>query len=176
MDEDKRILLQSCNNHTISDFTLCGISAYCKVVDIYDADTFRVIFFKNETSKELMKIKVRGAGYNSPEMYPLKSHHNRDVEMKKARLARNRLLELVCDVKIDVENTNYSKSDIEKILDENKKIVFITFHKFDKYGRVLGTLYDNKNDVISINKILIDENHAVEYNGEKRNKEELTIS
>jgi endonuclease YncB( thermonuclease family) len=169
-------ILKNCTNCQISDFSFCGLFTLCKVVDIYDADTFRVVFFRNKEDKEPMKIKVRASGCNAAEMYPLKSHPNRKEEMIKARLARNRLVELVTDIKINLENTDYTKDDIENMLSDNKKLVYIKFDNFDKYGRVLGTLYINKDDEISVNQILINENHAVSYSGGKRNKNKLTIS
>ena len=168
-------ILKNSTNDSISDFSLCGLHTLCKVVDIYDADTFRVVFFKHKDDKEPMKLKVRAAGCNAAEMYPLKSHPNRKEEMKKARLARNRLVQLVTDVKIDVENIQYSKEEISDMLSDNKKLVYIEFGKFDKYGRVLGTLYLDENKENSVNQMLITENHAVSYNGGKRNKNKLTV-
>ena len=175
MDDEWISVLKSSTTENIPDFSFCGICALCKVVDVYDADTFRVVFFRNKEDKELMKVKVRAAGCNAAEIYPLKTHPNRKEEMRKARLARNRLLELVTDVKVDTQNINYKKDDIENMLSENKKLVYIKFGKFDKYGRVLGTLYSNENEETSINQLLISENHAVAYSGGKRNKNKLTV-
>lgn len=175
--EDKCVnVLKKSTNDQIPDFSFCGIHTLCKVVDMYDADTFRVVFFRDKDDKEPMKIKVRAAGCNAAEMYPLKSHPNRKEEMRKARLARNRLLDLVTDTKVDTQNINYKKDDVENMLSENKKLVYIKFGKFDKYGRVLGTLYLNKDDKTSVNEILINENHAVSYSGGKRNINKLTVS
>jgi hypothetical protein len=108
-------------------------------------------------------------------MYPLRSHPERKEEMRKARVARNRLVQLITKVDIDINNIQYSNKDIDKILDENKNLVYIEFGKFDKYGRVLGTLYLDENKDTSVNQMLIDENHAVVYNGGKRNKNKLTV-
>lgn len=56
----------------------------------------------------------------------------------------------------------------QKILN---KIVYINFEKEDKYGRLLGTIYENPNiDDFnkSINQILIDEGFGVKYDGGKK--------
>lgn len=171
-------VLKNSTNNSIPDFSLCGLHTLCKVVDIYDADTFRVIFFKHKDDKEPIKLKVRAEGCNAAEMYPLKSHPNRKEEMRRARLARNRLVQIIIspDVKIDVDNIEYTNSEISEMLSNNKKLVYIKFGKFDKYGRVLGTLYLDENKDNSINQMLIDENHAVSYSGGKRKKNKLTVS
>ena len=167
-------ILKNSTNKSISDFSLDGISTICKVVDVYDADTFRVVFFKNINDKEPMKFKVRTLGCNAAEMHPLISNPFRIEEMKKARIAKNRLIQLVSDAKIDI-NIDYEKSIINDILDKNNKLMFIEFSNFDKYGRVLGTLYFDNTKNKSINQILIDENYAVYYDGGKRDKNNLTI-
>jgi len=176
MGIDWQDILRNSTNESIPDFSVNGLHTLCKVVDVYDADTFRVVFFRNKEDKEPLKLKVRAVGCNAAEMYPLKSHPERKEEMRKARVARNRLVQLITGVDIDINNIQYSNKDIDKILTDNKKLVYIEFGKFDKYGRVLGTLYLNENRDKSINQILIDENHAVYYDGGKRNKNKLTVS
>lgn len=168
--ENNSDILKNSTNDEYSDFSFNGIKTNCKVVDMYDADTFRIVFFLKENDKKPLKIKVRASGCNASEMYPSKSHPEREEEMKKARLARNRLLDLVIEKNdnFDTENINYKREDIEKFLSENKKLNYIHLEKYDKYGRVLGTLFRNKDDEKSINQILIDEKHAVSYSGGKR--------
>jgi len=177
MGIDWQDILRNSTNESVPDFSVNKLHTLCKVVDVYDADTFRVVFFRNKEDKEPLKLKVRAAGCNAAEMYPLKSHPERKEEMRKARVARNRLVQLITGVELDINNTQYSNKDIDKILADNKKLVYIEFGKFDKYGRALGTLYlDENKDNKSINQILIDENHAVYYDGGKRNKNKLTVS
>ena len=79
--------------------------------------------------------------------------------MKNAIKAKNRLLQL-CGIDVDIEK-NYSKEDIRRLLQDNTKLLYIEFGNFDKYGRVLATIYDNKEK--SINQLLIDEKYAVCY-------------
>ena len=158
MDEldDEMIEKLKLTDNSIPDFCIDGLCTLCKVVDVYDGDTFRVVFYRN---KELIKMKVRGLGYNSPEIHPLHSNLNRNEEIKNAIKAKNRLLQL-CGINIDIEK-NYSKEDIRKLLQDNTTLLYIEFGNFDKYGRVLATIYDNKEK--SINQSLIDEKYAVCY-------------
>ena len=53
-------------------------------------------------------------------------------------------------------------------MDENKKLMKIKCKDFDKYGRLLVSIYslDNK----YINQILIEEGFAIEYSGGKKKK------
>jgi endonuclease YncB( thermonuclease family) len=51
------------------------------------------------------------------------------------------------------------------------KIIYVAFEKEDKYGRLLGVIYEKPgmNDFKhSINQMLIDENLAITYNGGKK--------
>jgi endonuclease YncB( thermonuclease family) len=47
-------------------------------------------------------------------------------------------------------------------------LVWTVFHKMDKYGRPLVTLYKNECDNTSFNQILLNENLGYEYDGKKR--------
>lgn len=164
--------LRQCNDEDVHDFSLDGIDVWAKVVDIYDGDTFRLAFFMPHG--EIVKFKMRGEGYNCPELYPPKNHSHREEEMNQAFCARNKLLELVCDSKIDL-HTRYSRKDIRLILSKNNKLVWAKLGSFEKYGRLLVTMYTEGNKEKSINQILVEEKYAVEYHGEKRNKNELTL-
>jgi endonuclease YncB( thermonuclease family) len=172
--------LKITTNDNVPDFSVNGICTLCKIVDVYDSDTFRAVFFIDKNDKNPIKMKVRAAGCNAAEMHPLKSHPDRKEEMRKAKVARNRLVQLITGIEFDIFNVDqFSNNDIKKLLDENKSLLYIEFGNFDKYGRVLGTLYlddSEANKKKSINQILIDENHAVYYDGGKRDKNNLTVT
>jgi endonuclease YncB( thermonuclease family) len=55
----------------------------------------------------------------------------------------------------------------EKIL--NKKL-WIKCGNWDKYGRLLGEIFTNKDDTVSINQELIDKKYAYQYDGKKKRK------
>ena len=122
-------------------FTLEGDMKLCKVVDIYDGDTIKVVFMDNN---RINKWNIRMEGYDSPEMRPSRKLENRDEIKKKA-----------------IEAKNYLKS---LIMNENQ-LVYLKCGKFDKYGRLLGYVYIKEDDTESVNEMMIKNNHAYEYHG-----------
>ena len=129
---------------------------YCKVLDCYDGDTITVAI---KLEKNVFKMKVRMMGYDSPEMKPSLTQYNREKEVNAAKKAKKALE--------------------DKILN---KIVKINIHGFDKYGRLLGTIYlENYKNVLciscicfkeeeNINDFMINNNYGYKYNGGKKQK------
>ncbi len=132
--------LKLCDKKT-PKFSIDGQMKLCKVVDIYDGDSCRVVFKNNNI---LNKWNVRMNGYDSPEIRPSKKLENRDEIKKKA-----------------IEAKNYLKS---LIMNENQ-LVNLKCFDFDKYGRLLGEIYINKTDTESVNDLMIKNNYAYEYHG-----------
>lgn len=131
-------------NENFKKFTLSGIKARCKIISIYDGDTITI---GCKIWNNYFKLKVRMYGYDSPEMKPPKNKPDREIEIRKAKEAKNFLKNKV----------------------ENKKLI-IEFLDFDKYGRALGNLYIIEyrfcqKRLISINKLMIDNNHGYPYFG-----------
>lgn len=139
--EDELINKLKQADKTTPVFTLEGDMKLCKVVDIYDGDTIKVVFMDNN---RINKWNIRMEGYDSPEMRPSRKLENRDEIKKKA-----------------VEAKNYLKS---LIMNENQ-LVYLKCGKFDKYGRLLGYVYINQDDTESVNEMMIKNNHAYEYHG-----------
>ena len=110
-----------------------------RIVDIYDGDTCTIVF---NYKGDLIKYKARCFGYDSAEMKPLKSIKNRDEVIKSAKDAKEKFKDL-------------TKWDT--------MLVFIKFGKFDKYGRILGTVYNN--DKLDINEEMIKLGHGYPYDG-----------
>ena len=131
--------LEKCTND-FKLFSLDGLTVIAKVVDVYDGDTLKACFY---WEGKIRKFNCRCAGYDSPEMKLPKNVKNRDANKKKAIAARERLKELV----------NFEKGTIE-----------LNLGKFDKYGRLLITMY-NKKYRDSINSIMIAEGHGYPYYG-----------
>ena len=150
--------LENLNNDDVELFSLAGRDVKCKVVDIYDADTCKVIFLLDN---KISKFSVRLTGIDTPEMKPPKSSPTRDAEKRAAKKARNRLCQLVTNVSLQLD-TLYKKKEIKELLKENTKLITIKCGKFDKYGRLLGELYVNDT---CINQMLIDEKYAYPYDG-----------
>jgi micrococcal nuclease len=143
--------IQYYNKYQLNKFTKKSIEYHnlnnkkflCKVVDIYDGDTCTIILKNNG---QFQKYKVRMNGYDSPEMKPLKNIKNRDKIIKNAQAAKLALSNIILN-----------------------KIVTIKCGKWDKYGRLLGTIYikENRNN-ININQWMIKNNYGYVYNGGKK--------
>ena len=133
--------LKKCNSST-PFFSLDGKMKQCKVVDVYDGDTCKVVF---ELNGNLYKWNVRMAGYDSPEMRVSKTNENRDQIKKQAIVSRN-----------------YLRILIQK---NPEQLVYIKCGEFDKYGRLLGELRVNLEDEKSVNQQMIDNGYGYEYHG-----------
>ena len=120
----------------------------CRICHVYDGDTVHaVIDFKGDATRIICRLY----GINTPEMN----------EGEKAFRARNRVIQLLTDVTIDLDDmTSSKKREFVDRIHQNKKIVYVSLCGRDKYGRELAVFYDND---LSINDILINENHCVAY-------------
>jgi len=159
--------LLNATNKNVDLFNLNNKEIIAKIVNVYDADTCKAVFYLDN---KLTKFTIRLVGINTPEIRPPKSHPNRNALKKFAMKARNRLIQLCTDVSIDLDNM-LSTYKCQKLVDNNRKLVKIKCGEFDKYGRLLGTIYphyENENQVgggFSFNQILINEEFAHEYHG-----------
>jgi len=127
---------------SISKFSLCGEKHLCKIVDVYDGDSVKAVFY---TSNKLHKWSVRLKGINTPEMRPLRKLENR--------------LEII-------EKAKQSRDHLKEIFEKNDNLVYILCDDFGKYGRLLGTFFieDDKNDFnSSINYNMILDGYAKVY-------------
>ena len=138
-------------------FSFRGLYVPAKVVYVYDGDTLYFQFFYQ---KKLTQLCSRMLGYDSPEMIPKKNVLFREEEIRKAILARNRMIQLVSGIKLD--DRKYSKDEIKTLLATGRKLVMVRLGEFDKYGRILATLYDKD---FNLNQLMIQEGHGYEYHG-----------
>lgn len=174
IDPNKLDVLLEKNNEDIKDFNLNGINTWAKVVDVYDGDTCRLLFYLNSADILPTKVKTRGIGYNCPEVSPPLKHTQRDLEKAMANKAKNRFLQLVTNQDIDISK-NYTKKELAKILKVNTKLIYVKFGIYGKYGRILTEYFTDKHSEKSINQILIDEGYAIKYSGGTRDKFVLTV-
>tara|TARA_Y100000590_G_C15546892_1_gene949346 strand:+ start:101 stop:595 length:495 start_codon:yes stop_codon:yes gene_type:complete len=152
-------------NNDIDQFSLNGRKVVAKVVDIYDADTCKIVF---ELDNKLVKFNCRLIGIDTPEMKPPKANPNRDAEKKKAKQARNRMVQLCSNVECKI-NIMYKKKQIKELLNKHTKLVEVNCHDFDKYGRLLIEISDLE-DSKTFNQVLIDEGFAYSYDGGTKKK------
>ena len=128
---------------TIELFSLNEKIYDAKIVRVYDGDTCFAVFILDDKP---VKFKIRMMGYDSPEMKPLLSKIDRDKEIKDAIKAKDELVKLVLN-----------------------KCVRLECGKWDKYGRLLGTIYvihEGKN--ICVNEYMIENKFGYRYNGGKK--------
>lgn len=177
LSKAKKETLQSTLNHQVERFTLEGKVFTTKVTNVYDADTCQAVFYLND---QLVRYTLRLKGIDTSEMRPSMKKPNRELEKKAAKRSRNRLIQLVTNSEIKLDDL-CGKKKCQKILDQNTLLVTLQCHEFDKYGRLLGSLYppgSNKSETgsksqssqkggnsISANQLLIDEGFAYEYHG-----------
>lgn len=170
LTEEKKEELLKCVDKNINCFSLSGKIFYCKVVNVYDADTCKVVFYLND---ELVKYTLRLKGIDTPEMKPPSSDKNRKIQIKEAKRSRNRLIQLSTDCDLELES-DLSKSKIQNLINNNKKIIQIRCEEFDKYGRLLASLFINESNESnysnSFNEILIKEGYAYKYEGGTKKK------
>ena len=138
---DQALLKQS---QEVPLFSLEGNIYRCKIVSVYDGDTCTAIFKLNG---KYSKFKIRMQGYDSPEMKPRLNTPNREEEKKQAVIAKNALIN-----------------------ETNDRVIILKCGKWDKYGRLLGTLYKTKPLLhsTSINQWMIDNNFGYPYDGGKK--------
>jgi endonuclease YncB( thermonuclease family) len=132
--------LLDCDNKT-KMFSLEGKTKLCRVVDIYDGDTCKVVFKLN---RKIYRWNIRMEGYDSPEMRISKDDPNRDAKKMDAIHAKNYLKSLIMN---------------------DNQLIYVKCGEFDKYGRLLGTIFINKKDKISVNEMMINNNFGYVYNG-----------
>jgi endonuclease YncB( thermonuclease family) len=129
------------NYEDIPYFTFNGKTFYGLPCNVYDGDTFSIIFiFQNN----IIKYKCRALGYDSAEIKPRLNILDREKHIELAIAAKIKLIELL--------NKHPSK------------LVKVECHNFDKYGRILVNVW-NMIDEKSINQIMIEEGYGKIYNG-----------
>lgn len=144
------------------EFSLCGMKCLAKVVSLYDADTCNIIIYME--GHGYRRFNCRLINIDAPEMRPSLDKPDRALEKRAAIIARNRLLELITRSTVHPE-TKHKKSDIDRMLADNKNLVFVHFHGSDKYGRQLIEIFDERDRACSYNNTLIGSGYACEYHG-----------
>tara|TARA_B110000208_G_C11786240_1_gene435736 strand:- start:186 stop:647 length:462 start_codon:yes stop_codon:yes gene_type:complete len=109
--------LTKCTKENTSFYRFDNKKYYCKVIDIYDGDTITVAIKLNN---KIFKHKVRMYGYDTPELKPRKNIPN-----------RNKI----------IENAKYTKKILEELILNKIVVIRIERPTWDKYGRLLGTIF-----------------------------------
>ena len=162
MNKEEATKLLSQYDNTTKLFSLAGIKTWCRCVEMYDADTLKVVFpFNND---DVHKIIVRVNGIDSPEM------KSKDKTVQEwAVKARNRMLSLIAPGVFEVDGS-YTKKDIIRLLKENVSVIWLHALDFDRYGRLLGDLYLTPDDKETIQSTCIKENYCKPYFGKTKSQ------
>ncbi len=112
----------------------------CTVERVVDGDTLDA--FIDLGFNVIVRKRIRFYGINAPES------RTRDLEEKKRGLA--------------------AKARLKEMLGQNENKFVLQSHGVGKYGRCLGELFLSDGDDKSIQSLLIEEGHGVEYYGGKR--------
>lgn len=137
--------LKKCTMENTEWLSLEGKNKFMKVVDVYDGDTVTVAFRLNGNN---YLHKLRLSGIDSAEMRPKRKNSDgsenkyADAEKEHALKGKRRMEELCLN-----------------------KTVYVSCDKWDKYGRLMGTIFPKSYSTISINDIMVSENLAYRYDG-----------
>lgn len=148
--------LKECSFQTTPVFSLENNVYLAKVIDIYDGDTVTCAF---KLFDNYYQFTVRLYGIDTCE---LKSK-NREQALR----ARMRLYELVTKKSSKDIDLSIPRKNLRALLEASDAIVVLKCGKFDKYGRLLGTLFALDSDR-AFNEILVAEKLAFPYFGDKK--------
>lgn len=146
-------------------FSLNGIKALARVVDVYDGDTVTLVL---EVNGAFLKFKTRLMGIDACEMKS-KTSQSKELAVK----ARNKLFDLVTGQKHDVPVVN--KKDIAILLEKEVYLVWVHCSNFDKYGRLLAEIFASPKSTKSFSSIIIQESLAYKYEGDTKLTEEQQV-
>ena len=141
MNDEQLELLKSATIN-IPEFSLKNKKILCNVVDVYDGDTVKVVFFTNNI---LHRWTVRLKGINTPEMRPSLKLEGREMV---------------------IENAKKSRDFLKSLFKQSNNLVYILCDIFGKYGRLIGTFFINEHESTfeeSINNNMIISGYAQQY-------------
>jgi hypothetical protein len=155
----QQFLLGPAANNQVPMFTLDGIQAWVRVTDVHDADTVKIVTDAVVPGK-LVRFSARLSGIDGAEI----TSHDPAIRAW-ATKGRDRLIELVSSKAFAGGS---DKKGIVQFLQDNPAIVWARFGQFDKYGRLLVTLYGSPDEGSSLNAELLRQDLAKVYGGGRK--------
>jgi endonuclease YncB( thermonuclease family) len=145
----------------------------CKVLDIYDGDTFTVA--ATIPGQGICRLVCRLTGIDTAEMKYSANEPMRNELKQLAYKARNRIATELIDLPENFDiNSQLPRKELRNLCGVSRKTVTVNFGGMDKYGRLLVEVPVN---TTSLSQILIDEALALPYEGgTKRSIHELLQS
>lgn len=143
-------------------FSLNGINTYARVVDIYDGDTMTCVI---PLFNDYYKFTIRLNGIDTCEI------RNKNINLKQKGLMAKKL---IIDTLLPNNNCtiDITKNDLREYLKSHIVIIWLECLEFDKYGRLLGNIYIDKESDVSLSKLLLDNNLAYSYDGGSKMSED----
>ena len=152
---------------TTPTMSLAGLSTVARVVSVHDGDTLTVVL---PAFGGYYRFHVRLDGIDACELGA-----ERPANRMLAKMARDRLVQLVAPPLVPplvpplapplAQAVPDTQAALEQELERVICIVTLRCGRFDKYGRVLGSVYE---DARSVNQVLLDEKLAYAYHGGRR--------
>ena len=125
--------LKQVTNNDVQVFTLEGLRTEAKVVRVIDGDTLDLAFYHGD---RLVRFTCRMLGYNTPEL----TQRN---PSRRALLARDFLAHICMGEDPDTFDDSrqvWTKSVLQRRLNQSRNLVYAVFDRFGKFGRALVTL------------------------------------
>lgn len=150
---------------TVDNFSLGTERQPAKLLDCFDADTIKIAVMVGDRP---CKFTFRLSNIVTCERNAKGADRNRvGLERTVAYRARARVLYLVTKLDKFKDGTKtYSNQDVRDACSACKNLITVKCNGFDKYGRVLGTVYID--DDTSLNELLLNEGFAKQYSGGRR--------
>lgn len=133
--------------------TLAGRVKLCKILDVYDGDTFTIGYLEN--GKEHVR-KFRLYGIDAPEIKPKINTNDYEMHKKAGKICRD---------------------FVKKIFETVNNIVWIQFLKNEKYGREMGNVffdkeykYDPNNENQNLANFLVTNKLGLAYDGKTKSE------
>jgi len=144
------------NEKNTNAFSFDGLNCVCRVIDVTDGDTVKVIInFKNDYYKIIVRLN---------NIDTCETRSKCEENKQKGLEAKKRVFNLITGKTIDIVDKKYIKNE----LNENCYLCYIKCYDFDKYGRVLADIYLNEKSSDSFSNILINEKLAYIYGGKTK--------
>lgn len=165
--------LESFNYDNTEEFSLNGLSTFCRIVDVIDGDTLCVIFNLND---KFYRFIIRLDGIDTCEI------KSKDINIHQKGIdAKNYIISMLCSSN-NIKNyeLNFNKKETKEFFNNNFIIAYIYCKEFDKFGRILANVYLCNNEYNSINllkqnslsSLLLNNKLAYPYFGETKMSDE----
>ena len=159
--------LKAATKDNVPVFSLEGLTLPAKVVGLYDADSPTIAI---PVFDQLFQFKTRLLGVDTLEMRTPSyvPEDKKDEYKKNAHRAKNYVLSQVAGCATE-DCRQYTKKEVEELLNKSDRLVMVKIDSWDKYGRALIHMYVTGNEK-SISEQLIENKLAYAYDGGTKDK------